>query len=205
MLMPITSNAMSLNPYQARCTQYNICDQVCEFCGFLWALQFTDCHNITEIWLKVALYTITLSPKTLIMVGCRKVGPTFDYCFDGDELGTVSLYEILEFHIWHEVVRCCWRFLTLLVYYCYWNFTIFPSFFMNRTLKLKIIGQWDVKQIMTLPIKPMTSVLKVMTYTFTSIIQSHSLSTYTFTSIIQSHSLSTYTFTRIIQSHSLSY
>ena len=44
--MPITTKAKSLNPAQARCTQYT---------------NKTDRHNIAEILLKVVLNTITLT------------------------------------------------------------------------------------------------------------------------------------------------
>ena len=43
----------------------SLCDQVCQLGGFLWILPVsytnkTDCREITEILLKVALNTITL-------------------------------------------------------------------------------------------------------------------------------------------------
>ena len=50
--MPITTNVVSSNPVQSRCTQYNI----------MWSsLSVTCCHDITKILLKVVLNTITLT------------------------------------------------------------------------------------------------------------------------------------------------
>ena len=45
-----------------------LCDIVCQVDGFLQVLRFpppitTDCHDITEILLKVALSTVTLTLK----------------------------------------------------------------------------------------------------------------------------------------------
>ena len=44
--VPITNNVVSSNPAQARCTPVSYTNK-------------TDCHDITEILLKVALNTIT--------------------------------------------------------------------------------------------------------------------------------------------------
>jgi hypothetical protein len=47
-------------------------------------------------------------------------------------------------------------------------------FSINRlTMKLKIIGQYDFKHIMMLPIKAIASILKVSTYIITSISDRH--------------------------------
>ena len=77
--MPITTNVVSLNPAQARCTTSNImwwslsgtCDRSVVFSGYS-----NDRHDITEMLLKVTLNTIaiTLTPccryvsKTLIII-----------------------------------------------------------------------------------------------------------------------------------------
>ena len=65
--MPITTNVVSSNPVQAMCTPYSImCDKVCQrFTAGRWfspctavsATNKTDCHDIAEILLKVALNT----------------------------------------------------------------------------------------------------------------------------------------------------
>ena len=55
-------------PFMARCTQYNISDKACQWLATGWWLypgtpvsstNITDCQDITEILLKVALNTIT--------------------------------------------------------------------------------------------------------------------------------------------------
>jgi hypothetical protein len=67
---PITTNVVSLNPAQERCTRYNIlwwsfptiCDRSGVFQSTLVSsTNKTDCHDITEILLKVALNTIALA------------------------------------------------------------------------------------------------------------------------------------------------
>ena len=69
--MPITTKVVSLNPGHG--DVYLILDYVIKFvsdlrqvCGFLCSTQVsstnkTDCHEITEIWLKVVLNTINLT------------------------------------------------------------------------------------------------------------------------------------------------
>ena len=69
--VPITTNVVSSNPVHGEV--YSIQSYVIKFVsdfrqvgGFLLVLQFappikTDCHNITEILLKMALDTITLT------------------------------------------------------------------------------------------------------------------------------------------------
>ena len=64
--VPITSNVVSLNPAQARCTRYNI--NVCQWFSLGTAVSSTNktdhilvFHDITEILLKVALNTINLN------------------------------------------------------------------------------------------------------------------------------------------------
>jgi hypothetical protein len=65
--VPITSNAVSSIPAQARCTRYNIiCDKVYQWLVAGRVFPPTDRHDIAEILLKVALKTITLNPNTLI-------------------------------------------------------------------------------------------------------------------------------------------
>ena len=72
--VPITTNVVTSNPAQMRCTWYNItCDKVCQWlttgswfspCTPVLANR-TDRHDITEILLKVALNTITLTHKDI--------------------------------------------------------------------------------------------------------------------------------------------
>ena len=66
----ITTNVVSLNPAQARFTRYNIilyslsvtCTRSMVFTSTpISSTNKIDCHNITEILLKVALNTITLT------------------------------------------------------------------------------------------------------------------------------------------------
>ena len=66
--VPITTNIASSNPTQARCTWYNImCDTVCKWLAtYQWfsgvpSTNKTDCHDIPEILLKVALHIIILN------------------------------------------------------------------------------------------------------------------------------------------------
>ena len=67
--VPITTNVMSSNPTQARCilVYTTLCDKVCQLLVTVqWfspvdSTNKTDCHNVSEILLKVALNTITLS------------------------------------------------------------------------------------------------------------------------------------------------
>jgi hypothetical protein len=77
--VPITTNVVSSNPAQARCTQYNINDYVIKFDSDLWQVSVfsgysgfstnkTDCHDITEILLKVALNTINLDQSSLLRI-----------------------------------------------------------------------------------------------------------------------------------------
>ena len=76
--VPITIN-VSLNPTQARCTRRNtiiICDKVCQWIATgrwfspgtpVYSTNKTDSHDITEIFLKVALNTINLTkPKSFL-------------------------------------------------------------------------------------------------------------------------------------------
>ena len=59
----ITTDVRS-NPIQARCTQYNIMCKVCQWFSSgtpVSSINKTDCQVITEILLKVALNTITLT------------------------------------------------------------------------------------------------------------------------------------------------
>ena len=71
--VPITTKVVSLNPTHSQV--YSIQHYVIKFVrnllqvgGFLWVLQFpppikkTDCHDISEILLKVGLNTITRTP-----------------------------------------------------------------------------------------------------------------------------------------------
>jgi hypothetical protein len=69
--VPITTKVVSLNPVhgEVHLIQHYVIKIVSDLRhvgGFLWVLRFppqiikTDCHNITEILLKVALNTITL-------------------------------------------------------------------------------------------------------------------------------------------------
>jgi hypothetical protein len=70
----ITTNVVSSNPAQTRCTWYNItCDKVCQWltagpwfspCTPVLANKI-DRHDITEVLLKVALNTITLTHKDI--------------------------------------------------------------------------------------------------------------------------------------------
>jgi hypothetical protein len=79
--MPITTNVVSSNPVQARCTRYNIKRyKVCQWLGTGWwfssgtpvsSTNKTDSHDITEVLLKVVLNTITL-----LHFSAQKV----DYC-----------------------------------------------------------------------------------------------------------------------------
>jgi hypothetical protein len=69
--VPITTNSVSSNPTQVRCTQYNIMwSNLSVICGtsVVSSTNKTDCHDITEILLKVALNTIILT-LTLISKG----------------------------------------------------------------------------------------------------------------------------------------
>ena len=65
-----TTNVVSLNPTQARCTLYNVMwSGLSVTCDRFWfspdtpisSTNKTDCHDITEILLKVTLNTITLA------------------------------------------------------------------------------------------------------------------------------------------------
>ena len=71
--VPITTNIVSSNPAQAKCTQYNImwsslsvtCDMSVVFSvTTVSSINKNYHHDITEILLKVALNTITLNPYT---------------------------------------------------------------------------------------------------------------------------------------------
>ena len=66
--MPITTNVVSSNHAQAMCTRYNI--KVCQWLSEDWwfspgtpvsSTNKTDCHYITEILLKMAYNTLTLT------------------------------------------------------------------------------------------------------------------------------------------------
>jgi hypothetical protein len=68
--VPITTKVASSNPAQVGVLETTLCDKVCQW---LATGQFSpgtpvsstnkaDCHDITEILLKVALNTITLTP-----------------------------------------------------------------------------------------------------------------------------------------------
>jgi hypothetical protein len=58
--MPIATNIVSLNPAQERCALYNIMSLTC--CrSVVSSTNKADCHDITEILLKVALNTINLN------------------------------------------------------------------------------------------------------------------------------------------------
>ena len=57
-------------PLMARCTWYNLCDEVCQYLATGWwfspgtlvsSTSNTDRHYITEIWLKVPLNIITIT------------------------------------------------------------------------------------------------------------------------------------------------
>ena len=63
--VPITTKVVISNPIQAGCTRY-----VIKLVSDLWfslvsSTNKTDCHDITEILLKVALNTTTLTPNTV--------------------------------------------------------------------------------------------------------------------------------------------
>ena len=69
--MPITTNVASLNPTQAGILDTTLYDKVCQWLapGRWFSLgppvsstNKTDCHDITEILLKVVLNTLTLTP-----------------------------------------------------------------------------------------------------------------------------------------------
>ena len=69
--VPITTTVVSSNLAQARCTRKKtLCDQVCQCLAaglcfspgiLVSSTNKTDCHNITEILLKVVLNTIDLT------------------------------------------------------------------------------------------------------------------------------------------------
>ena len=68
--VPITTTVVSSNLAQARCTRKKTCDQVCQCLAaglcfspgiLVSSTNKTDCHNITEILLKVVLNTIDLT------------------------------------------------------------------------------------------------------------------------------------------------
>ena len=67
--VPITTNVVSSNPAQARCTWYNIMWKVCQWLAAgqrFSPVSFTnktDRHDIAEILLKMTLNTITLTLK----------------------------------------------------------------------------------------------------------------------------------------------
>jgi hypothetical protein len=70
--VPIITNVVSLNPAQARCTRYSIMGS--SLAGWWFSLGIlvssinkADHHNITEILLKVALKTITLTLDLFII------------------------------------------------------------------------------------------------------------------------------------------
>jgi hypothetical protein len=69
--VPFTTNAVSLSPAQAMCTGYNIMwYKACQWltAGWLFSPGTPARHDITEILLKVALNTMTLTPPCNIMV-----------------------------------------------------------------------------------------------------------------------------------------
>ena len=74
-LEPITTNIVSSYPTQARCIRSTLCDKVCQWLAAgLWfspgtmvsSTDKTDCHDITEILLKVALNTIIYNPESFL-------------------------------------------------------------------------------------------------------------------------------------------
>ena len=84
--VPITINAVSSNPVQARCTQYNI---------MWWSLSMTpvsstnktDPHDITEILLKVALSTIKPT-KYILLYNFRRENSTLLEPQDVDKISS---------------------------------------------------------------------------------------------------------------------
>ena len=60
--VPIITNVVSLNPAQMRCTRYKVCQCLWFSPGTqVSSTNETECHDIAEILLKVALNTITLT------------------------------------------------------------------------------------------------------------------------------------------------
>ena len=61
-------------PFMARWTRYTLCDKVCQWLAAgrwftpISSTNKTDCHDITEILLKVALNTINLNQPTSIEI-----------------------------------------------------------------------------------------------------------------------------------------
>ena len=95
--MPITTNVVSLNPTQARCTPYNfrwkILSVTCDR-SVVFSTNKIDRHAITEILLKVALNTITLPiMKTFV---CKVIHVTAD--------------------VWIFTVICLFFFCSFLIY-----------------------------------------------------------------------------------------
>ena len=65
--VPITTKVVSLNPVHGGVLDTTLCDKVCQWLATVWwfspgtlvsSTNKTDCHDITEILLKVALNTI---------------------------------------------------------------------------------------------------------------------------------------------------
>ena len=90
--MPNTTNVVSSNPVQAMCTPYSImCDKVCQQltagrwfspCTPVSATNKTDCHDIAEILLKVALNTPFL-PRFSILFNFCSSGIFIEYLMLG--------------------------------------------------------------------------------------------------------------------------
>jgi hypothetical protein len=79
--VPITSNVVSSNPAQARCTRYNI--NVCQWFSLGTAVSSTnktDYHDMTEILLKVALNINYDTPAYMLVYFisfCNELTPTY--------------------------------------------------------------------------------------------------------------------------------
>jgi hypothetical protein len=81
--LPITTNVVSSNPAQARCTRYNTdslsdLQKVSDFLRVLWFPQPIKLDDITEILLKVVLNTIIL----LLQRIKKKLRTTYLLCID---------------------------------------------------------------------------------------------------------------------------
>ena len=121
--MPITTNVVSSNPVQAMCTPYSImCDKVCQRltagrwfspCTPVSATNKTDCHDIAEILLKVALNTpflVALSTPFL-----PRFSILFNFCSSGIFIEYLMLgYKQLNINqISHEIYTSIKKQLTL--------------------------------------------------------------------------------------------
>ena len=76
--MSLTTNVVSSNPAQTRCT-FTLCDKVCQWLATgryfspdtpLSSTNKTDCHDITEILVKVALNTINKQNYSNVLTSC---------------------------------------------------------------------------------------------------------------------------------------